>query len=88
MMQSKMMAGGGMMKKGYALKGGAMPMETGNDGKEKPSFCFGGVKQNGCWWWHDVQDEGWWWHYAKMAPSKMASKVKTSPSLMALLKRV
>jgi hypothetical protein len=38
MMKSKMMAGGGMMKKGYAA-GGAMPM--GADGK--PTFASDGV---------------------------------------------
>jgi hypothetical protein len=57
MMKSKMMAGGGMMKKGYAA-GGAMPM--GADGK--PTFASDGVWQNGCWWRHDVQDEGRWGH--------------------------
>jgi hypothetical protein len=63
MMKAKMMAGGGMMKKGYAA-GGAMPM--GADGRPtfvgdgKGKMAKGGMAK------------------AKMAPSKMGS-VKTSP---------
>ena len=38
MMKAKMMAGGGMMKKGYAA-GGAMPMKTDpKTGEQKPAF--------------------------------------------------
>jgi hypothetical protein len=64
MMKAKMMAGGGMMKKGYAA--GGMPMVE-KDGKKVPAFAADGVGK--------MAKGGM--AKAKMAPSKMGS-VKTS----------
>jgi hypothetical protein len=68
-----MMAGGGMMKKGYAA-GGAMPMVE-KDGKKVPAFAADGKGKMAAGgmgkmakWRHDVQDEGWRGCYVQDGP--------------------